>query len=260
MDGEDGQITVRHTFYRLVGLHIIPKEESAYKSLCGHLSKWRRSGQIAWSAFTDNTRWHIQHETFKSLRDALENTANTYRRDLWSSQSCYIEVWCEKDSVAGLVATTANAFGVPVFVARGFASLSSLYDAANTFRKAVEAGKRPIIYHLGDHDPSGVAAGESVLRAFQNDFGVEVDFIRAAVTQQQIQRLNLPTRPVKQTDRRAKKWTGGDCVELDTMPPAEIRRLVESCITQHIDRREWQVLQRTEELERATLREICKTA
>lgn len=260
LDGEEYQITIRHLFYRLVGEHVIPKTESAYKNLCAHLSKWRRSEKIAWGAFTDSTRWHIRQPTFDGIDDALETTVRTYRRNLWSTQPYYIEVWVEKDAIAGMVANTANGFGVPVFVARGFASLSSLYDAANTFREATDAGKSAIIYHFGDYDPSGVAAGESVLRAFRDDFKVDLQFIRVAVTQEQIQRLNLPTRPTKSTDTRAKKWTGGECVELDSMPPVEIRSLVESCITRHIDQREWDALKQTEQLEKETLRSIRSKA
>lgn len=260
LNGEESEITIRHLFYRLVGLRVIEKTEPAYKGLCSHLSKWRRSEEIPWSAFADNTRWHIRHATFDSVQDALENTVNTYRRNLWSTQPFYIEVWVEKDAIASIVAKTANSFGVPVFVARGFASLSSLYSAANTFREATDAGKRVIIYHLGDYDPSGVAAGESILRAFRDDFKVDLQFIRAAVTEGQIQELNLPTRPVKTSDTRAKKWTGGECVELDTMPPADIRELVQSCILRHIEVRQWQTLQKTEEMERETLRKIWRKA
>jgi hypothetical protein len=256
LNGEEDQITIRHLFYRLVGEGIIPKTETAYKNLCGHLSKWRRSEEIAWSAFTDSTRWHIQQRTFEGVDDALETTVRTYRRNLWSTQPCYIEVWVEKDAIAGIVAKSANSFGVPVFVARGFASLSSLYDAANTFRNATDMGKTAIIYHLGDYDPSGVAAGESVLRAFRDDFKVDLQFTRIAVTEEQIHRLNLPTRPTKLTDTRAKKWTGGECVELDSIPPTEIRSLVESSIVQNIDQHEWDVLKQTEEMEKDTLRSI----
>jgi hypothetical protein len=258
--GEDDQITIRHLFYRLVGLRVIEKTEAAYKGLCGHLSKWRRSEAIPWSAFADNTRWHIRHRTFDGIEDALRNTAESYRRNLWSTQPFFVEVWVEKDAIASLVARTANSFGVPVFVARGFASLSSLYSAANTFRDAVAAGKKVVIYHAGDYDPSGVAAGESMLRAFRDDFGVEVQFTRAAVTQDQIRKLNLPTRPVKGSDTRAAKWTGGECVELDSMPPAEIRKLVEACITQHIDARQWAMLKETEAGEREQLKQIWRTA
>jgi hypothetical protein len=260
LDGEENQITIRHLFYRLAGTRIIPKTQEAYKSLCSHLSKWRRSGEIAWSAFTDSTRWHIKQRTFGGVEDALRNTVENYRRDLWSTQDVYCEVWVEKDAMAGIVAEKANSFGVPVFVARGFASLSSLYDAANTFRAATGAGKRAVIYHLGDYDPSGVAAGESILRAFRDDFKVDLDFVRAAVTAEQIKRLQLPTRPTKTTDTRARNWNGDECVELDTMPPAEIRKIVEDCITRHINGHSWNALLRTEKLERETLREILRRA
>jgi hypothetical protein len=251
--GESGQITIRHLYYRLVGLHAIEKTEAAYKSLCAHLSKWRRSGDIAWSAFTDSTRWHIRDTTYNSVRDALQNTVENYRRDLWQSQPVYVEVWVEKDAMAGIVSATAGTFGVPVFVARGFASLSSLYSAAATFRNAIKNGKQVIIYHLGDFDPSGVAAGESIKSTFRDDFNVEIEFVRAAVTAEQIEEFNLPTRPTKQSDSRARRWTGGECVELDTMPPDEIRSLVESCITRHINRHRWEASQQAEELERESL-------
>ena len=194
------------------------------------------------------------------LFPSISRSRLNYRRNIWSTQEFYIECWVEKDAVASIVAGTANSFGVPVFVCRGFASLSSLYSAANTFRDAIKAGKKAIIYHLGDYDPSGVAAGESVLRAFRDDFKVDLEFSRVAVTEEQIRHLELPTRPVKTSDSRAAKWEGGECVELDTMPPAEIRKLVESCIVQHIDVHEWQTLRKTEEMERETLREIWRAA
>jgi hypothetical protein len=254
LNAEDGQITIRHLFYRLVGLRVIEKSEQAYRVLGSHLSKWRRSGDVAWDSFADSTRWHIQDATFDSVADALENTVNTYRRNLWGTQRIYLEIWVEKDACAGIIAPTANSFGVPVFVARGFASLSSLYNAANTFRAATDAGKTAIIYHCGDFDPSGIAAGESMVKAFRDDFKVDVQFKRIAVTKEQIRRLKLPTRPVKRSDTRAAKWTGGECVELDTMPPSEIRDLVRQSIVQHINEHEWQTLKKTEELERETLR------
>jgi hypothetical protein len=260
LDGEKGQITIRHLYYRLVGEHAIEKTEQAYKGLCSHLSKWRRSGEVQWSAFTDSTRWHIRDETFDGVKDALKNTVENYRRDLWSTQDVYCEVWVEKDAMAGIVADTANSFGVPVFVARGFASLSSLYDAANTFRKAIWARKHVIIYHFGDFDPSGIAAGESILKAFRDDFNVPLEFIRAAVTEEQIEELNLPTRPTKKGDTRARTWSGKTCVELDTMPPSEIREIVQRCIIQHIDPYKWEALKRTEQLERETLRKILRRA
>src|SRR5262245_46103555 len=109
---EEGQITIRHLFYRLVGLRIIEKTEQAYKSLCGHLSRWRRSGQIPWDAFADSTCWHIQEPTFDGIKDALQRTREIYRRDLWATQPYYVEVWIEKDAIAGVIYDITESFGV----------------------------------------------------------------------------------------------------------------------------------------------------
>src|SRR5206468_2765880 len=105
--------------------------------------------------------------------------------------------------------------------------LSSLHGAAETFRDAESNGRRVTIFHLGDYDPSGHAAADAIERTLIGDFGCELDFERLAILPDQIDRLKLPTRPTKETDSRARNWTGEECVELDSMPPAEMRRIVE---------------------------------
>lgn len=259
LDAEPNQISIRHLYYRLVGLNVIEKTEAAYHQLCSHLSKWRRSGDIAWNNFSDHTRWHIRQKTFDSVQDALQNTLETYRRNLCDNQGVYLEVWVEKDAMASIVSDITKPFGVPLFVCRGFASLSSLYSAGETFKEAIEGGKKVIVYHLGDYDPSGTAAGESIVKAMRDDFNVEIHFERIAVTPEQIEKHNLPTRPVKKTDKRAKGWEGG-CVELDTMKPADIQGIVHHAITQHINEREWETMQATEEMEKQTLESILQQA
>src|ERR1700709_2566137 len=71
---EDDQMTIRHLFYRLVGMKVIEKTKADYKSLCCHLSKWRRADRIPWTAFNDNTRWRYGIETYDSVEAALHNT------------------------------------------------------------------------------------------------------------------------------------------------------------------------------------------
>jgi hypothetical protein len=256
LNGEQEPITIRHLFYRLVGLGVIEKTELAYVSLCGHLSKWRRSGEIPWDAFVDSTRWHLGDDTFNGLNDALTNTFETYRRNLWAEQSAFVEIWGEKDAISGVLFREANTFGVKVFTCRGFASLSSLYSAANTFKQAVGNGKRVYIYYFGDHDPSGLAIDRAAVASFRDDFGVEVQFARAAVTPEQIRQYKLPTRPVKRNDKRAGGWRGG-CVEVDTMPPTVLKGIVRDCITSHINTRQWKVTQSIEKAERETLRNFA---
>ncbi|NBU11741.1 MAG: hypothetical protein EBS84_22545 [Proteobacteria bacterium] len=174
ISAEEDAITIRHLFYRLVGERHIEKTEATYKSLCGHLSKWRRSGEVPWDSFADNTRWHIGHETFSGLDDALKNTVQCYRRDLWARQSAHVEIWGEKDAISSILSSEACDWGVKVFTCRGFASLSALYSAANTFKRAVQNGKKVFIYYFGDHDPSGLAIDRAAVDSFRDDFHVDV--------------------------------------------------------------------------------------
>jgi hypothetical protein len=256
LDGEETQITVRHLFYRLVGEGVIEKTEKAYKNLVGHLGRWRRAGEIEWSDFADSTRWHISAQTFDGIEDALRRTRETYRRNLWSTQQDYVELWLEKDAIASIVHDVAVEFGVPIFVCRGFASLSSLYGASQTFRKATENGKQVKIFHLGDYDPSGHAAADAIERTLIEGFYCCLEFERLAVTQEQIEELSLPTRPTKQTDSRARNWDGDECVELDSMPPAEMRAIVQDAITDCIEPEAWEALQKVEAAERESLAKL----
>jgi hypothetical protein len=250
---EENAITIRHLFYRLVGQSVIEKTELAYKLLCHHLSRWRKAGEVAWSAFSDSTRWHIQPPMFSGIADALRRTQETYRRNLWATQAHYVEVWVEKDAIAGVIDDITSAFGVPLFVCRGFASLSSMYSASETFKEVQRDGKEVTIFHLGDYDPSGHAAADAIERTFRETFDCSVNFERIAILPEHIEQFSLPTRPTKQSDSRARNWRGSECVELDSMPPAQLRGLVENAITSLIDSYEWEKLKEIEQEEQATL-------
>jgi hypothetical protein len=141
-------------------------------------------------------------------------------------------------------------------VARGYSSISFLHSSA----RAIEAkGKPAFIYHFGDLDPSGVDAArdiEAKLRRYAPD--AEIHFERPAVTRQQANEWNLPSRPTKLTDTRAKKWIGTS-VELDAIPAARLRSIVRECIERHIDQQQLAMLRTAEESERELLVKWAKT-
>ena len=159
----------------------------------------------------------------------------------------YVEIWCEKDALAGVLMTETEIYDVPLMVAKGYASLSFLHSAAMTIR----AKKKPTyIYHFGDLDPSGVDAArdiEAKLRRYAPD--AEIHFERPAVTREQVEQWNLPTRPTKMTDTRAKNFVGTS-VELDAIPAAKLRELVRGCIERHIDPHKLALTRVAEESER----------
>ena len=245
IDSEPGQITIRHLFYRLVGLGLVPKTDSGYKGLDRYLMKWRRAGLLPWTAFADNSRWWYQNQTFDGLEDALAATARTYRRNLWVDSPENIEIWTEKDAIASILFDVAGLYGLPVLPLRGFSSGTLLYNAAENFREAAKNGKKTTIYYFGDHDPSGVLVDRTTLSTLEHDFNVHPRFERVAVTEEQISSFDLPTRVTKKSTHS--KNFKGKSVEIDAMPMQALRDLVEEVITRHIDP---EVLERTLEIER----------
>lgn len=64
-------------------------------------------------------------------------------------------------------------------------------------------------------------------------------------------------RPTKKTDTRSKNLDG-ESVEVDALPPVELRQLVSDCIEPHIDADLSKQTKRIEELERESLREFAQ--
>ena len=232
LDEEPGQMTIRHLCYVMESRGYIEKTERAFKTYDSHLVKWRRNGLIPWDAFVDNTRWVYGSTGYDGLEAALIQSRNTYRRNVWADLPVYVEIWTEKDAIAGILLDVANVYGVTVLPLRGFSSLTMLHDAAATFREMEQRGKDVYVYYFGDHDPSGRLIDESAIHNLKNDFGVTVNFERIALTEGLISTYNLPTRPTKKSNH-SKKFKGRS-VEIDAMPMDILRGLVDNAISQHI--------------------------
>jgi hypothetical protein len=248
---KDNPQTVRQVFYALTVRGVIRKEEIEYqRTVVRLLTELREANLIPFEWITDNTRLMRKPASFSNLKSCLESTANFYRRNVWSTMPVYVEIWCEKDALSGVLVIETEVYDVPLMTARGYSSITFLYNAA----KAIQAKNKPAyIYHFGDLDPSGVDAArdiEAKLRRYAP--GAEIHFERPAVTREQVERWNLPTRPTKMTDSRAKKFAGTS-VELDAIPAAKLRELVRGCIEQHIDQKQYEFLKVTEKSERELL-------
>lgn len=243
--------SVRQVFYKLTTYGTVEKTEQGYKQVGYHLLNMRRAGVLPYWWIADNTRWIRKPDTYDDISEFLTISRDAYRRALWAGQSAYVEVWCEKDALAGVLYEVTAAYDVPLMVTRGYSSETFVYEAAQAIKRK---NKPTYIYYFGDHDPSGVGAREDVRRKLAA-MGAGVNFVPAAVLPEQIARWNLPGRPTKKTDSRAKGWRGAS-VELDAIPADQLRRLATECITQHID--PWQLAetQRAERLERQSLEAV----
>ena len=147
------------------------------------------------------------------------------------------------------------AYDVPLMVARGYASLSFLHTAAEFINDLTVPS---YIYHLGDYDPSGVNAAEKIEQTLRELAPyAEIYFVRIAVTPGQIQEWNLPTRPTKASDTRAKNF-GEISVELDAIEPEVLRTIVEAAIELHLPSEQLEVLKAAEESERELITSLVE--
>ena len=243
-------MTVRQAYYQATVRGLVEKTEAGYNKVQTDLVRMRRSGSLPYSWLADSTRWQRKPRTFSSVQSALEDTARIYRKALWNEIDANVEVWLEKDALAGVVVPITSLYDVPLMVARGYASLSFLHGAADYIG---QLDVPTYIYHVGDYDPSGVNAGqkiESTLREMAPD--AEIHFERLAVTLEQIQKWDLPTRPTKKSDSRSKGF-GDISVELDAIPPDQLRSLVDEAIARHLPKHQLDILKIAEAEERKLL-------
>ena len=253
-------LTVRQLFYALTVQQLIGKSEGEYKQTVVRLAKeMRLAGELPWYWLVDNTRWMRKPVSFGSLADCVEQSARTYRRSIWQQRDEYVEVWLEKDALSGVLYDVTGEYDVPLMVTRGYPSLSYLRSAAETM---VETGKPVTVYYFGDYDPSGVDISRNVehrLEEFMGEVAREravgapiLRFRRVAVNDWQIEEWDLPTRPTKSGDSRAAKF-GHRSVELDAIPPDDLRKLVQQQLEQHVDHRALDAARESDRLERETL-------
>jgi hypothetical protein len=257
--GQYSPATVRQVFYQAVNHGLVPKSESkGYRVVQRRLVALRESGAIPYGDIVDGTRYVHGHTRYDDLDEFTTYAAGLYRKDYWATSDVNVEVWLEKDALKGvLIPTVVNECGLGLHVTRGFASITYLQEAAED----IERDERPTyVYVLTDFDPSGVSIAEKVEEELMERAPFsEITVERLAVNREQIERWNLPTRPTKYTDTRASKFRrvhGTDSVELDAIPPDELRQLVRNAIDSHMDPWRLEQFRMVEKEERETLRNM----
>jgi hypothetical protein len=247
-------ITLRGVYYRVMSAGAVEKTEAAYNKVGRQLKKLREEGSIPYEWITDGTRWTIEPTTYRDARHALEITARAYKQMLWADQPVAVMIFTEKDAITGVVDDVTVEYQVPLGILRGYSSLTFAHATASAIRRF----RKPVyVYHLGDHDPSGVDAWRC-FREKLKEFAPTADimFDRLAVTEEQIEELSLPTRPTKRSDTRSKKWTeegGSESVEVDAIEPNTLRLIVREAIEQHINPHTLAVTKAAEESEQDIL-------
>jgi hypothetical protein len=249
-------MTLRQVYYQLVSKDWIPNQPREYDRLGRIISDGRRAGLIDWHAIVDRTRnlKGIQH--WDSPTEIIDAVRDGYRRDKWETQDYRVEVWIEKDALAGVFQRICNQLDVPYFACRGYPSDSETWAASQRFGGYIAAGQTPIILHFGDHDPSGIDMTRDIIDKMQlfGCYGVEVR--RLALSMEQVEEFSPPPNPAKTRDPRFQSYQdtyGDESWELDALRPDTLAGIVRDEVESLIDQDAWDKISEEEEIERDLL-------
>src|SRR5262249_47375231 len=116
------------------------------------MTRLREAGEVPFSWIVDNIRDTLKPSSWSGLVDYSEAVRDSYRKALWPEMPHHVEVFVEKDAVAGTIHPVTKEYDVALQVCRGYASLSFTGLIAARWAKI----EKPIFaYYIGDFDPSG---------------------------------------------------------------------------------------------------------
>lgn len=237
---EQHPMTIRQLFYRLVSVGAVQNNKKHYQMVIRIMTTARIDGRCSFDYIVDRSRPEYKSSVWDDAADYARTVMHGYRKDYWSLQPHHVEVWVEKDAIVGSIEEVTKELGVIIRVGRGFVSTTKVHDIAEHFSSI----DKPItVFYLGDHDPSGVCIERDLQERIRAS-GVDFTLWRLAIHSEDIGKFNLPPLRIKDSDSRSVEFRqvyGDDCVELDALPPGELRRrtrnAIESCIDMEIWRR-----------------------
>lgn len=239
------RLTARQLYYQCVSRDIVPNTPAEYKKLTALLTDARYSGMIDWSAIEDRGREPSTPSEWDTPADLVESALRAYRLPRWKGQDTYVELWVEKQALAGVLAPIAREFHATLMVNKGYSSASAMKESADRIKAAGTVDQKllddilsrmkstlgldeddeerreareylrehvgyairtVVVLYLGDHDPSG----EDMVRDIKTrleEFGVlNLSVEKVGLTIAQVKQYNPPPNPAKITDPRAKDY------------------------------------------------------
>lgn len=237
-------LTLRQIYYQFVSRDILPNSQKSYKNLGSIINDARLAGLIDWLSITDRTRNLRRNSHFDNPADVIRAAEHSYKIDMWANQTYRPEVWIEKDALVGVIQGICTELDVPYFSCRGYTSQSEMWIGARRMEEWIKAepSQVPVVFHFGDHDPSGKDMTRDIqdrLELFMGGIRLE----RLALNMNQIEEFHPPPNPAKLTDARAEGYIaefGNESWELDALEPQVIVDLIRTHVEQLQDKDQWQ--------------------
>jgi hypothetical protein len=257
----ESPMTVRQCFYALVSIGEVENCLRGYQRVSKALTKARDDGRVSFDLIVDRSRPVYKPTTFDDLKEYGEAVLTSYRRDNWQDQPRFIDVWTEKDAIVGSIEEVTQKWAVRLRALRGFFSTTNAHRIAELFRWENRIGKQIAIFYVGDFDPSGEAIEQDVQRRVLAYGSGPFSIRRLAIHRTDIQKFHLPPLRVKLADPRANGFIqrhGRQAVELDALPPTELRRRISQAIRGLVDMNAWRRALAIEQAQRETTERIAQ--
>jgi len=247
--------TVRAVCYLLFTRKLIPDmSKNSVSSVGEQLVYAREEAIIPWSWIVDETRSVERVECWRDLEHHLDDFCKEHTIDPWEDQPERVMIVSEKGTVRGTLQGVLTEMRVRFLVAHGYASATAAYDLAQV---SLEHDRPTRVIYVGDHDPSGMHMSEVDLPRRLERYGGDVQITRVAITGDDVANSALTFPASEKTTDCRHRWYvenyGEDCMELDAMPPPDLRARVRQAIMAHIDGAAWEASLEAEEAHRERL-------
>ena len=154
-----------------------------------------------------------------------------------------LALYGEKSSLRGIAEPISDCYDSDLFLPTGEISDTQMYIMA---KAGAEDGRKLVVFTLADFDPAGWQMSVSIgrkLQAFKDLLFPDLEFEVSPIglTGDQARDLELPSTPLKETERRADKWRqamGREQTEIDalaTLRPEVLRKIVIKAIDPFYD-------------------------
>lgn len=254
-------LTLRQLYYQFVSRDLLPNTIESYKKLGSIVNDARLAGLIDWDCITDRTRNLHKLADWSSPSEIIQACARSFRIDKWERQPCRIEVWIEKEALAGVFERVCDELQVPFLSCRGYTSQSEMWAAGRRLQQIVGNGQDAYILHFGDHDPSGIDMTRDIQERLELFMG-GVPIKRLALNMDQVNIYSPPPNPAKATDSRFKVYMeefGDESWELDALEPDVLAQMVRDAVMELRDEELWEEALSEEEEHVRLLSKVSET-
>jgi hypothetical protein len=246
-------LSVRHVHYELLNdpplRHASKKnstysnDKQSYKDLTDLVTRMRLDRYIPFDWISDETRPISILTSYENagafLTKEMDGLLKGYYRDLLQSQPNHIEIMYEKLTGRSFIEPIALNYCLPLTIGRGFCSLPPRVAMAGRYRASGK--EKLIILAMSDLDPDGDEITQSFARSMRDDFAIDVECIKAALTMDQVKEREIAPNKLEAKagsasyPRYVERYGTNEVWELEALGPAAQRALLEEAILSVLD-------------------------